>query len=371
MTSTTQMTTRPPRPPQRRRHRHPVRDTGRRSRAAGAGEVPVPRNHGVDVGHAQRHHHPRLPRGWWRADPPACRSVIEADHPAVLVGGDHAPDARRAPAAGARRMPDERAGEHRLSARASTSRASPRASRATSTCSASSASTTRSGTATRASRSASRCPAMPMPRAWSGWSNRPSRARRCTTSSPTACQSASVRSDARRKPDHQRPLGAGYERTRAPAATTAGALSLRGGRRSGDLRQRFHGQNPAALSRTPMAGDPVGLGQDNTRSTTRAARAPIPTARARLPVRRTTRPATAMAPTMTSAAPRSVPRTAPTSPTATSDASTAGARYCKGVPEGIGQALGRHHDDEQDPQQPASHGQQQRGGEGGHDRARR
>ena len=80
--------------------------------------------------------------------------VFDADHPAVLVGGDNGPTPVEYVLARARRVPHRRHRQHRRGPRRQPDRRSSRPSRATSTCSASSASAAaRSATATRASRS--------------------------------------------------------------------------------------------------------------------------------------------------------------------------------------------------------------------------
>ena len=107
MTSTTA-----PSQPQRRGHRLLVRDPGRRPRAARAGEVPVPRDHRVAVGHAQRHDHPRLPRRRRRTRAPA--PVRHRGGPPRRPGRRGPRTyAGRAPAASPGRLPHERPGQHR------------------------------------------------------------------------------------------------------------------------------------------------------------------------------------------------------------------------------------------------------------------
>ena len=119
----------------------------------------------------------------------ASDTVIDADHPAVLVGTDQGPTPGRAAAQRAGLLPDGRSGQHRRRPAGSSCTASAARSRATSTCAASSVSTRPSATGSRTSGSPSRSTVTPRPRSWSRWcaSRRP--APRSSTCSPTAPRS--------------------------------------------------------------------------------------------------------------------------------------------------------------------------------------
>ena len=128
-------------PDQRRRHRHAVRDHSTPSRPsrswpASSSGPPTAGSAAPTTAAASR-----VSTAPARSTCTSGRPPFDADHPAVLVGSDNGPTPAELPAARARRLPDQRAGQHRRRARHRRSTRSPRPSRATSTCSASSAST--------------------------------------------------------------------------------------------------------------------------------------------------------------------------------------------------------------------------------------
>ena len=204
---------------QRRRHRDPVRHPRRRQGPARDRQVPVPRAQHL----GQRHPQPvrrspassARPRRWSTSHV----TVVDSDHPAVLVGAGPRPDAGGVPAPRHRRLPHRRRRQHRRRPRRRSCTRSPRPSRATSTCSASSGCPTApSATATSRSRSPSTSRATPTTRRCAASSSSRAAARPSTTCSPTPRPSSSTWSPADLGPTTSgQVVPAG---TRRPAGTT-------------------------------------------------------------------------------------------------------------------------------------------------------